>query len=133
MSHETTGTPNATPPSREAVLADLVRLQALSRELGELCARAMEPAASPSARSLSEKAQESVRLVERLAGYANSQESLGQYREATARLEDLIRRVARAGEPVQLEALKQEAPGTIHDWASAVERVLEGVLVRARP
>lgn len=133
MSQETTGTPSTATPSREAVLADLVRLQALSRELGELCARALEPEAPPPARSLSEKAQESVLLVERLAGYANSQESLGLYREATSRLEDLIRRVAQAGEPAQLEALKQEAPGTINDWASAVERVLEGVLVRARP
>lgn len=125
-------TPDA-PPNRETVLADLVRLQALSRELGELCKVALEARAAFPAASLSEKAEESIRLVERLAGYASGQESLEQYRLATNRLESLISQVHSARDPHELQKLQEQAVECVNDWASAVERVLEGVLSRARP
>lgn len=125
-------TPDA-PPNRETVLADLVRLQALSRELGELCKQALESRAAFPAATLSEKAEESIRLVERLAGYASGQDSLEQYRRATAQLEALIARVHGAQDPEELERLQGQALDSVNEWASAVERVLEGVLSRARP
>lgn len=133
LSSETTGAPETVPPTRESVLADLVRLQALSRELGELCSKALENRGDLPARSLSEKAEESVRLVERLTSYASGEESLEQYREATARLECLLQDVSSANDPGHLEAVQQRAVDAVNDWAAAVERVLEGVLDRARP
>lgn len=132
MSTDTTGTPDA-PPSREEVLADLVRLQALSRELGDLCQQALETRAALPVALLSEKAEESIRLVERLAGYASGQESLEQYRSATTRLEVLIAEVHAADDPEALQELQARAVESVNDWAAAVERVLEGVLSRARP
>lgn len=132
MSSDTTGTPEA-PPNRETVLADLVRLQALSRELGELCKQALESQSAFPAATLSEKAEESIRLVERLAGYASGEKSLEQYRRATGRLESLIAQVHSAREPEELDRLQGQALESVNEWASAVERVLEGVLSRARP
>ncbi len=82
---------------------------------------------------LSGKAQESIRLVERLVDQATGQEPLDRYRTATADLEDLLLRVSAAGCQSDLEALSQKALTAVDEWASAVERVLEGVLSRARP
>jgi len=125
-----TGNP---PPNRESVLADLVRLQALSRELNEACQQAMENREGFCAPDLSGKAQESIRLVERLVDQATGQEPLDRYRTATADLEDLLLQVSAAGCQSDLEALSQRALTAVDEWASAVERVLEGVLSRARP
>ncbi len=122
-----------TPPNRESVLADLVRLQALSRELNEACQQALDKRQGPRAPDLSEKAQESIRLVERLVDQATGQEPLERYRAATANLEDLLLRVSAASSQDDLEALRQTALTAVDEWASAVERVLEGVLSRARP
>lgn len=119
------------PPRKETILADLVRLEALSRELAEECRAALERRGAGDA--LSEKAAESIRLVERLAGYASGEDSLEEYRQATQRLEGLIREVDTARDPAELAALQQRALESVNAWAGAVERVLEGVLSRARP
>ncbi len=128
-----TQTSGNTPPSRESVLADLVRLEALSRELSEACQRAMDHRDAGSAPGLAEKAQESILLVERLVDQATSQEPLDRYRAATSQLEDLVLQVSAAGNPDDLKALRQTALKAVDEWAAAVERVLEGVLSRARP
>ncbi len=130
MSTETKG---ATPPNREKILADLVRLQALSRELGELCQAAMEGPSQGSAQGLSEKAQESIRLVESLVDQASGQESLDRYRAATSQLEALTEEIASAADQEGLDALRLRAAEVVDEWASAVGQVLEGVLSRARP
>ncbi len=130
MSTETKG---ATPPNREKILADLVRLQALSRELGEICQAAMEGPSQGSARGLSEKAQESIRLVETLVDQASGQESLDRYRAATSQLEGLIAGIASAADQEDLDTLRLRAAEVVEEWASAVGQVLEGVLSRARP
>lgn len=130
MSTETRGT---TPPTRETILADLVRLQALSRELGETCQKAMENPSQTPDLGLSDKAQESIRLVESLVDQASGQESLDRYRSATARLEALIGEIASAALQEDLEALRSRASEVVDEWASAVGQVLEGVLSRARP
>jgi len=130
LSIETKG---ATPPNREKILADLVRLQALSRELGDLCQAAMEGPSQGSAHGLSEKAQESIRLVESLVDQASGQESLDRYRTATSQLEVLIGEIARAADQDGLDALRLRAAEVVDEWALAVGQVLEGVLSRARP
>ncbi|MGI5843513.1 MAG: hypothetical protein ACOX9B_04960 [Candidatus Xenobium sp.] len=128
-----TETKGATPPNREKILADLVRLQSLSRELGELCRATLEGSSQGPAHGLSEKAQESIRLVESLVDQASGQESLDRYRATTSQLEDLIAGIASAADQEDLDTLRLRAAEAVDEWASAVGQILEGVLSRARP
>lgn len=124
-------TPSTEQNSRDYILTYIVQLQTISRELLNMCREALQKEPTSPSASLSQKAAESIAIVEHLAKLAHDDEILGQYVSTTHGLERVISAISAADNPDELNRLQEEAGHLVNDWGNTVDKLFRSVLTSA--
>lgn len=114
------------------VLESLRHLQAVARDLADLCRQALDGRPEALAR-LPARAGESILLVEGLAARCPDPGTLERYTRATRALAGLVREVEDSQDRQHLVELEGRLSSAADSWVAAVEEVLRAVVAGCRP
>lgn len=123
---------SATPATikKEEVIAGIIQIQKVTRELAVLCQQALSTDMDVSP-DITNKARESVAIVEDLAKRAHDPASLQRYLETTTILENIVKVIADTNDTQELLNLHSQAIDAVDAWAGTVENLLKGIIAQA--
>lgn len=116
-------------PPVAAALAELQRLQVAARPLAEWCRLVLRGGTAPEG-ALAARAEETIRLVEGLAGRCSPREIPSRYRDTTPSLEERIRALEASQRTEELEALACQLDESSDRWLGVIKEVFRGLLPR---
>ena len=115
---------------KEEVIAGIVQIQKVTRELAVLCQQALATDKDVSL-DISAKACESVAIVEDLARRACDPNAMNRYLDTTTKLENIIKIIADTNDTQELLRLHSEAIDAVDAWADTVESLLKSIIAQA--